>query len=219
MTTGIIYCLHCVSTGKKYIGQTKASLERRLIGHRHKAKESGVDSKSKLYAQISKTGWNDFICGIIEEFPLKDLDEKEIYYIEKYNTYQDGLNTAPGGGFFPSSSGHNHPLYGIGHKKETKEKISKNHHDVSGENNPMFGKKLSEEQKQKIREKSLINNTSKGTYWWNNGCIQIRSKEKPGDNFIRGRLNYSGANNPFYGRNHTVETKKKMSKNHHSKRK
>jgi group I intron endonuclease len=136
---GIIYCLHCISTGEKYIGQTKRGLNKRLKYHKYDAekyKNKNKNVKAKLYIQVHKTGWEDFICGVIDDFELEQLNEKECFYIEKYDTLNNGLNTAPGGGFFPSFSGKDHPLYGVGHTEKTKTKISKNHHDVSGKNNP-----------------------------------------------------------------------------------
>ena len=189
---GIIYCLHCISTEEKYVGQTRKSFTDRLRYHRYDAEKSKNkrNARAKLYIQVNKTGWEDFICGIIDEFDIETLDEKECFYIEKYNTLNNGLNTAPGGGFFPSFSGEEHPLYGVGHTEETKKKISKNHHDVSGEKNPNYGKKWSEEWKQKIKEIwSLEPHPHKNTFWWNNGKDQIRSKDKPGDDFVKGRLN------------------------------
>ena len=54
-------------------------------------------------------------------------------YIKKGQTYSD--------------------VYGEERAEEIKEKISKNHHDVSGKNNPMFGVKRSDETKHKIAEK------------------------------------------------------------------
>lgn len=188
---GIIYCLHCISTGEKYIGQTRRSLSERLSCHRSDAKKiknKKSNRKAKLYIQVNKTGWGDFIFGIIDEFDIESLNEKECFYIEKYDTLNNGLNTVPGGGFFPSFSGEDHPLYGVGHTEETKKKISRNHHDVSGKKNPNYGKTWSEEWKQKRREKSLLNPIHKGTFWWNNGIIEIRSKDNPGDGFVKGRI-------------------------------
>lgn len=182
---GIIYCIHCISTGEKYIGQTRRTLKERLRHHKYVSKNS---TRAKLYIQANKTGWNDFICGIVEEVDLEKLDEKECFYIEKYDTLNNGLNTAPGGGFFPTLSGKDHPLYGVGHTEETKRKISKNHHKVSGEKNPMYEKKQSEEQKRKTRERFLINHPSRNTFWWNDGETQVRSKERPSENFVKGRL-------------------------------
>lgn len=46
----------------------------------------------------------------------------------------------------------------LGHSQKTREKISRNHHDVSGEKNPMYGKKHSEESKQKMK----LNRIGKG---------------------------------------------------------
>ncbi len=201
---GIIYCLHCISTEEKYVGQTRRSLSQRLTCHRHTAKKSKNKKKerSKLYIQLNKTGWEDFICGIIDEFDIETLDEKECFYIEKYDTLNNGLNTAPGGGFFPSFSGEEHPLYSVGHTEETKKKISKNHHDISGEKNPNYGKKWSEEWKQKIKEIwSVEPHPHKNRFWWNNGIVQIRSKDKPGDDFVRGRLNYVRSNIPSVHKN------------------
>ena len=199
---GIIYCLHCISTGEKYIGQTRRGLNERLRYHRYDAeKYKNKNVKAKLYIQVHKTGWGDFICGVIDDFELEQLDEKECFYIEKYDTLNNGLNTAPGGGFFPSFSGKDHPLYNVGHTEGTKRKISKNHHDVSGEKNPMYGKKQSEGQKRKTREKFAINPPCRGTFWWNNGIIQIRSKDKPGDDFVGGRLNYTRNNEPSIHKN------------------
>ena len=40
---------------------------------------------------------------------------------------------------------------------------------------------MSQEQKEKIRE------TSKGIFWWNNGVVEIKSKNCP-DGFVRGRI-------------------------------
>ena len=49
-------------------------------------------------------------------------------------------------------TGENHPMYGRSHTKESREKISKNHADISGKNNPMYGKKHSKESIQKMSE-------------------------------------------------------------------
>jgi hypothetical protein len=52
----------------------------------------------------------------------------------------------------------------------------------------MYGKKQSESQKQKTREKFLITQPHKNTFWWNNGIVEIRSKDNPGNDFIKGRI-------------------------------
>jgi group I intron endonuclease len=99
---GVIYCYHCISTGKKYIGQTVYE-ERRKRQHRHDCKR-GVDNK--FYRAVRKYGWNKFIYGIIEEYDAEVLEEQEVYYIDCYDTYKNGYNSTIGGegvrGFSPS---------------------------------------------------------------------------------------------------------------------
>ncbi len=130
---GTIYCIHCISTGEKYIGQTRRSIQDRLRYHKYASAKS---SRAKLYIQANKTGWDDFIIGIVEQCEVNQLNGKECFYIEIFNTLEKGLNSSPGGGKFPVMKGKLHPLFGKGHKKETKLKISKNHHNVLGKNNP-----------------------------------------------------------------------------------
>lgn len=56
----------------------------------------------------------------------------------------------------------------------------------SGENHPMYGKHHSNDAKKKISETSK--GRMVGTYWFNNGIENRRSKECPGENWVRGRL-------------------------------
>jgi group I intron endonuclease len=89
---GVIYCYHCIPTGKKYIGQT---IQEEIRKYRH-----STDSKRlycKFYNAVNKYGWENFIYGIIGEYELELLNEKEIYYINEYNTYKSGYNMTLGG--------------------------------------------------------------------------------------------------------------------------
>ena len=99
---GVIYCYHCIPTGKKYIGQTIHE-EHRKRQHEHDCKR-GVDNK--FYRAVRKYGWEMFIYGIIEEYDPDVLAEQEVYYIDCYNTYNNGYNSTIGGegvgGFSPS---------------------------------------------------------------------------------------------------------------------
>lgn len=99
---GIVYCYHCIPTGKKYIGQT--------IREKKRKKQHIRDCKrginNKFYRAVRKYGWELFIYGIIEEYDVDVLAEHEIYYIDCYDTYNNGYNSTIGGdgviGFFPS---------------------------------------------------------------------------------------------------------------------
>lgn len=52
----------------------------------------------KIYNAMNKYGKENFICEILEEnVPIDDLNSKEIYYIEKYDSYINGYNSTKGG--------------------------------------------------------------------------------------------------------------------------
>lgn len=73
--------------------------------------------------------------------------------------------------------------------KETRKKISENHHNVSGENNPMYGKKHSEDTIEKIRQKQK--NREKRV-WINDGKIEnliLENNELP-EGFNYGRISF-----------------------------
>ena len=57
----------------------------------------------------------------------------------------------------------------------------------AGEKNPFYGRKHSEEVKEKMREVQKGNTNTKGTHWYNNGEINIMTKECP-PGFVPGRL-------------------------------
>lgn len=61
---------------------------------------------------------------------------------------------------------------------ETRKKLSMSR---SGEKHPMFGKHHSAETKKKMSDKII------DMKWWNNGAINKRSKECPGQGWVRGR--------------------------------
>ena len=139
---GVIYCYHCVPTGKKYIGQT--------IDEKTRKKKHKFDSKNqdlKFYRAVRKYGWKNFIYGVINEFDENILNEKEIFYIEKYDSFENGYNSTLGG----------EGRRGYKLSQETKELISKlqkgkpkNHgKSVSA---GLTGRKLSKEHNEKIQK-------------------------------------------------------------------
>lgn len=86
------------SSGKMYIGQTTDSLHNRKRKHKN-------DSKKFTYAfanAVNKYGINGFEWNIIEDgIPADKLNEKEQYYIKKFDTYSTGYNSTEGGDFNP----------------------------------------------------------------------------------------------------------------------
>lgn len=89
----LIYCFHCILTGKKYIGKS-ISISKRLNRHQKNVRDGVV---SKFYNAVRKYGWENFIFGIIEECDESVLNEREIFYIETYKTLTEGYNMTSGG--------------------------------------------------------------------------------------------------------------------------
>lgn len=100
-----IYLIMRRTTKQKYIGQT-INLRRRIRDH--------INNKNDKYSwidqAINKYGWEEFDIVIIEELP-KDptlLNDKEIFWIDFFNTYHNetDYNLTPGG---------SEPLWGEDH--------------------------------------------------------------------------------------------------------
>jgi group I intron endonuclease len=91
---GKIYCAHCIHTGKKYIGQTiKKYLNSRVSEHFGNCS----NCTHKFANSLKKYGKSGFIWGIVEECDITLLNDREIYWIEQYDTFYNGYNTTTGG--------------------------------------------------------------------------------------------------------------------------
>lgn len=88
---GYIYKITNKVNGKSYIGQTRYTIEFRWRQHLHKK------DNTYFHNAIRKYGADNFIIEKLEECNIEDLNEKEIYYIAKYNTFKDGYNLTIGG--------------------------------------------------------------------------------------------------------------------------
>lgn len=85
-----IYCIKNRLNQKCYIGQAVDIYER---WKRHKK----LYDMCAIHRAIQKYGINNFDFSIIELCPCELLDEKEIYWINYYNSYQNGYNETSGG--------------------------------------------------------------------------------------------------------------------------
>lgn len=132
------YCVYMhtnKSNGKKYIGQTKQSLNGRW-----REGKGYKNTNSHFRNALNKYGWDGFIHEVIyENLTLEEANNKEIELIEKYKTTNREF------GYNAEKGGHNSPC-----SEHTKYLISKNHANMKGENNPRYGVKLSDETKAKI---------------------------------------------------------------------
>ena len=143
---GVIYCYHCIFNGKKYIGKS-INIFKRKTKHKNNA-ENGLITK--FYTAVRKYGWEGFIFGIIDEYDETLLNEKEIFYISKYNSLNEGYNMTEGGDggaiWIPSEDDkkrQSERMKGYKHSDKAKKKISEANR----------GRKWSEEAKKKLREK------------------------------------------------------------------
>jgi len=148
----IIYCV-LFPNGKRYVGKTECSLNKRKKEHKHRAKTA----TTHLYNAIRKHGWENLDWIILEECSdAAVLSEKEKIWIKKFDCLNrnKGYNLREGGD-------------GGKHSEETKQKISKSN---TGENNGMYGRsswnkgmKMSAEYRKKLSE------AHKGQIAWNKG--------------------------------------------------
>lgn len=91
----IIYHITNKLNGKVYIGQTVRSLDVRIKQHINTAM-SGCSYH--LYRAIRKYGWENFEYGIVAYADNKEqLNQLEMYYIQKYDSIRNGYNMVPGG--------------------------------------------------------------------------------------------------------------------------
>ena len=138
---GIIYEIKNLINNKRYIGQTTLDLDKRCYWN-EKSILRNYQHNLYFIRSMNKYCFENFERKTLDfSQSQKELDEKEEYYIQRYNTLNQkfGYNLRHGG-----SNGK--------HTKETILKMSENHLDTSGRNNHMYGKHHSEETKNKISE-------------------------------------------------------------------
>lgn len=93
----IIYMATNKINGKKYIGMTTWTLEDRKKSHRLRSQKK-TKYNSHFNNAIRKYGFDAFEWEEIDNAMfIKDLEEKEKYWIEYYDTYYNGYNSTLGG--------------------------------------------------------------------------------------------------------------------------
>lgn len=147
---GYIYCLTSPK-GKKYIGQTRRSLEKRYEEH------AKANNGCRLLCNaIRKYGFDSFMKETLLIIDDEMLDEYEKKFISAYNTlYPNGYNIRSGGsnGFHCDESrekmrqaklGDKNHNFGKPRSETAKQNISKS---KAGDNHHFYGKELSYEHK------------------------------------------------------------------------
>lgn len=151
-----IYLIKNVINNKVYIGQS-INIERRINDHKKLLKGNRHDNKH-LQSAWNKNGKESFSFEILEECPIDELNSKEKYYIELFNS----LNPKIGYNLLevPETS------YGASPSWAGRQKIS----------NSNKGRKHTEETKKKISLAKMGNPSRKGQRNSDEVCQQIKER-------------------------------------------
>lgn len=96
MKFGKIYLITNDINSKVYVGQTIQTLSKRFSGHCCYSKS---DKSNNMYIKraIHKYGRDKFHITLLEECPTNLLNEREKYWINYYDSYNNGYNLTKGG--------------------------------------------------------------------------------------------------------------------------
>lgn len=174
----IVYKVTNLINNKIYIGQS-------------------VYNNSKYYGSgkylkfaIKKYGKENFIKEVVEECDSSNLNEREKYWINYYDSIKNGYNISKGG-----QKGW---MVGLKHSDESKKQMSYNH---IKEKNHMYGKHHTEETKNKISNSLKKSEIFKIAINKEDRIIKIKKNSKN-----------NSKNVPFFlGKKHSEESKRKMS--------
>lgn len=165
-----IYCIENVITNKKYIGQS-INIEDRWYKHKY-ALRRGTHDNEHLQNAWNKYGEENFDFYIVETCKCEELNDKEVYYINLYNTlnYNYGYNMQSGG----QNSRPNEEV-----RKKLSDSLKRTYQEneelrkrssinalnqwanpeikkkIMGENNGMYGKHHTDETRKKMRENRI----------------------------------------------------------------
>lgn len=155
---GIIYMWTCIPSNKSYIGQTIDEKRRENKfwngDNEYTSEGSKICNARKKYG-VERDTW---VKTILEEIEADDkeelktkLNELEIYYIKKYDTYNNGYNSTKGGNESYNPSQETKSLI----SSKMAEYHSLNHHHVKKE----VAQKIS--QKRKLADRKNVNSAAK----------------------------------------------------------
>ena len=123
-----IYMIINTINNKKYIGETKQSLNVRYSKHLSHARKN--NRNGKLYDAIREYGAENFKIELVEKCKYEDRHDREEYWISYYDSYNNGYNNAPRQ--YVTSKGY----------KFSEERKLEYSQKFKGENNPMYGKNV-----------------------------------------------------------------------------
>ena len=91
-----IYCITNNINQRQYVGKTNTTIEKRWKQHKKDAPKRNFE-KRPLYRAMNKYGVDNFSIKVLEECSPEKSSEREIYWIEKLDTYHNGYNATLGG--------------------------------------------------------------------------------------------------------------------------
>lgn len=94
---GNLYIITNNINNKIYIGKTYTDIEQRWRRHISDAFRTDRENNSKFYNALRKYGPEHFKIELIARFEEGMLEQKEIEYISKYDSYNNGYNSTLGG--------------------------------------------------------------------------------------------------------------------------
>lgn len=92
-----IYKITNIENGKVYIGQTRQELAKRFREHVRRGVRAEPATKNKLYEEMWELGPESFTFEVITTCTPEELNEKEKYFIEFYDSQNWGYNGTKGG--------------------------------------------------------------------------------------------------------------------------
>lgn len=95
-TTHCVYRIVCFPTAKIYVGQTNRPKVRRK--EHFGSLKAGTHCNQRLQFAYNKYGHHSFYFEILERnIPASSINDREIYWIAHFDSYENGYNLSPGG--------------------------------------------------------------------------------------------------------------------------
>ena len=96
LSYNVIYLIECQKENckKRYIGETKRWLRKRLADHRGNVRD-GLDTATGAHFNSTGHSLSNMKITILEQVRKQDdlyRKERERYFIQKFDTYNNGLN-------------------------------------------------------------------------------------------------------------------------------
>lgn len=96
LMVGYIYYIGNTINSKLYVGKTLSPITKRFQEHCNDSRREQMEHRP-LYSAMRKYGEDKFSVHLLEEVDSSLLVEREMYWIQKLDTYKNGYNATHGG--------------------------------------------------------------------------------------------------------------------------